>query len=171
MKRRLLNLLTAMSLLLCVAVVVVWVRSYWVGDALLWGEVSGSPVSVAGVSTSSGVVAVGRGSVDADYFRGRRSLHHLHYVRHPAAGRSSALGRGLFGKLGFGMIRRPYSTDVFIVLLPMWLVAVLTALPPLAFYFRHRRQIPGLCPACGYDLRATPGKCPECGRGSVAAAA
>src|SRR5688572_3907797 len=32
MKRRLLNLLTALSLLLCVAVVALWVRSYWVKD-------------------------------------------------------------------------------------------------------------------------------------------
>ena len=36
MKRRLLNLLTILSLLLCVAAVALWIRSYWAGDELQW---------------------------------------------------------------------------------------------------------------------------------------
>jgi predicted Zn-ribbon and HTH transcriptional regulator len=49
----------------------------------------------------------------------------------------------------------------------------LTQVLPAVLVFRRARKAfaedrerlvkSGLCPACGYDLRATPGRCPECG--------
>jgi hypothetical protein len=52
---------------------------------------------------------------------------------------------------------------------PHWMLLVAGSL--FAFWFKRRhnralrceRAAGGLCPKCGYDLRATPGKCPECG--------
>ncbi len=53
------------------------------------------------------------------------------------------------------------------IAVPYWSLAVLTAiLPSLTFgrTLRRRRAIAaGLCPICGYDLRASPERCPECG--------
>lgn len=54
------------------------------------------------------------------------------------------------------------------VVFPLWLIPAGVLIPlvlagVLGAMRRRRRVRRGLCPACGYDLRATPGKCPECG--------
>jgi hypothetical protein len=50
----------------------------------------------------------------------------------------------------------------------VWGASALSALGVLIVAHRlsraAKRSRRGLCPACGYDLRATPERCPECGR-------
>ena len=71
---------------------------------------------------------------------------------------------------GFVVAREFSSPGSAALVAPYWVVPL--AFAPLAVcaiidmrrrVTRRRRVRLGLCPACGYDLRASPGRCPECG--------
>jgi hypothetical protein len=67
------------------------------------------------------------------------------------------------GWYGPGTFLRSYRISYFLVLIP---AAVLPAAWLTRFAVRRWRYGlfgPGLCRACGYDLRASPESCPECG--------
>ncbi|HYE21601.1 MAG TPA: hypothetical protein VEA69_24360 [Tepidisphaeraceae bacterium] len=160
--RWLLNAATAGSLLLCLAVGAVWVRSYWYITSL-------DHVARPGVVHS---YAAFRGYLvrsECNYFRNDYALGwHLTDVADnlpaiPDRWLSRFPGTRYGGKPG---------VSAYVGISLAYPTAALAALPmgrEFLFWRRRRRRVPaGCCPACRYDLRATPGRCPECGRGSAA---
>lgn len=78
------------------------------------------------------------------------------------------------GSNGFWLIRckQPgaagMTASYWAVGAPAWFIASIGAVSPVIWLSRGAKRKftrrSGICPDCGYDLRATPGRCPECGR-------
>ena len=166
MRRKLFQIAAAGSVLVCLAAVVLWVRSYWISD---WVAVihrhAPMRTSSAGAVTWSGSfgVYIYLGT-QSDYSDPRDTL--LQYYPQPA----DAVIIFPFNPstrlwLGFGGGLSPRGNIQCIA--PGWIVVLLSgaaaALSLRLSRHRHRADRAGLCPTCGYDLRATPERCPECG--------
>ncbi len=174
MRRRLFNLAAAVSLVLCVAVVVLWVRSYGPGDKvrLILDPVLGSGNDLVVASSGGRIYALHswRGS---DYAGLNASLTYSQGTWQVPLF-ASMLTRGS-SFLGFDWhLHRTApapsdsrtNTPLRVLIVPHAAAVLLFAIGPLFLWYCRRivrRRQPGLCPICGYDLRATPERCPECG--------
>ena len=169
MRRKLFNLAAAASLVLSLAVVALWVRGFsmpegvehnrrWIENGqLLWQVIS---FHSSERSLFFGVLFQHRAANNADRGWEWRLFGYHRPLKRPS--------EDSFWQRRFGVSWAHYpSGSVFIVAVPHLLLAVaLLALPIVVARREWRRRLAvkrGLCPACGYDLRATPDRCPECG--------
>ena len=167
MRRRLLNFLTVLSLLLCIGSVGLFLRSLFIDDRASVATYRPEPTSYRVVqwtldSRAGGVsVSGGRG------FTRRPEGGHSYG---PQVVRSSEAywdGVNLRECFRFKYERSDGGSIEYWhrIAFPIWVLTLLFgALPTVRLYRRLRpKHPPGHCPTCGYDLRATPGRCPECG--------
>ena len=184
--RRLLNFLTALSLLLCVAAAALWIRSFWVADLLtdffyrprgdhllrVWplvrSERGGVSFRVKTSHCAGPAMPYPSDRRQADPAR-RYPVFQPLPANYPAGvpGRVRHWRREGAG-FQFAHIDYEGDTDTNVTMphatwLVLFLVVPAARLRRLMSDRAAARAGLALCPACGYDLRATPGRCPECG--------
>jgi hypothetical protein len=173
--RWLFDWIAVLSLLLCAATFFFWFRGLEINDSCYWV----APARSFQMSVDSGNGKIALGFVDvASGTEHLGSAPGFHYERSKPVNLYS-LGWPIdFNWQGLGFLVRsfrslltspsgkPWVTRWSFVAFPCWFVLTLLAILPTVWVIRYRRTVQGhgLCPTCGYDLRATPDRCPECGR-------
>jgi hypothetical protein len=162
-RRRLLPGVAVLSLVLFLGTAALWVRSCWRRDQI---------VLYARYYAGTVPHAISFGMADRPYFTDAR-LYESFIPRRPQTGSYFLLvihsrDHEFVRFLGFAYsyyVQRSGMPCIFVDFeIPLWFPLVITSLPPIFWILNRRRLLePGLCLACGYDLRATPDRCPECG--------
>ena len=189
MKRRLFNILSALSLVLCLTAGGLWVSNskqrvwrMWTGkDSACFLVFSSGQIRLS----EQGIIPVNPslyGTVDCGTY-GLLTITSLH-MPHGSLGlmQVSIPFTPEHAFAGFEMtsnasparsptstsnFRPPFSLQWRALAVPFWFCMLLTAVLPVVWVERKRRvcrcRAMGICLTCGYDLRASKDRCPECG--------
>jgi hypothetical protein len=172
MKRRLFAIVAPVSLLLCIGVLAMWLRSEHRSD--MWSRQSGDAVDMVWSNKSR----IGFGRLTDAPFRFEEPWHWTFVPAETPPPRQP----GFFGAMGFGSIDRlqvffpktiaprltPFQVRQRDWWMPYWFIEFVLVLLPLMWalrwYKERHRHKPGFCSTCGYNLTGNvSGICPECG--------
>jgi hypothetical protein len=173
----------AVSLLMCAATVVMWVRSYWVADTLhlvRYGiDVPGDHGDVSDwYSAISARGAIRLELSEEDDGNGASTPRSARLIYDSDAARFAAgdVEHGAFGskqwkRFGFATGSEHYlgahaGSDLSYVVMPYWPFVLVAAIGSVPIVVRVKRRRPerGRCIRCSYDLTGNvSGTCPECG--------
>ena len=171
---RLFKLCSAVSLVLCAAACVLWLRSHFVRDAWAATHPSGS----RRVTSNAGRLTFVQTTIENNPVP--LTPQPLTWRRSPPQGGPSRLPmQWAWDAFRFSWNTRrqdaiasngPVRTTTRELSIPHWVPAFLAGLMPVVWLRRtykdrrlaafSRRRV---CPHCRYDLRASPDRCPECG--------
>ena len=165
-KRRLFSLLSAVSLLLCAAVLLRWNQTRRNAEWLFGISTGGDTYLAAWQMRSIGSNVFFGTAVSLSWGGGYRDGNYIqHYslagIRFSKATESApAYGSSTEDRTG------DPGLEFYDLTMPLWLLMGALLVLPLWWTgarCRRRSSPPGLCQTCGYDLRASPDRCPECG--------
>ncbi len=169
MKRKLFNLAAALSLVLFVAVCVLWVRSYWVAEGVGWH----GRFHECGLGWSRGTICFTRSDAffGVHWEDGLGFRYEWDRAWDMGGWKLLATARIYWHWAGFShayLVPGQLVSRLWTV--PIWSVVAGALVLPARWVMLHRgrwrrqeRRSLGLCPTCAYDLRASPERCPECG--------
>jgi hypothetical protein len=194
MRRILFHGLAGLSLLLWLAVCVLWVRGFWVSDVFVVGHQGERGDEVVGQvlylnSDCSQLCIMWRIQRDPSTPELRvllraRSAYSFGHSAEPTRPFTLLPGdreESIWNRIGFAyqdsddLVPNPpagYFDRWWMA--PFWFLLMVLAVCPavvmvgIARRRRIRRRVRlGLCANCGFDLRATPDRCPECGESAA----
>lgn len=178
MTRRLLSVLSALSLVLCLASVVLWAMTAFKPLVLSWGDAQ---------AATGYVLAVRGGLIEFQRHWGVKPLP-LGVMSYTGGDVSGLNQLGLFYtrsatiykdvNANYAILPGRYGNHIQFGFALFWPILLGLPLSVRAAWRlvtgatrRDRRTRLGLCPSCAYDLRATPDRCPECGAAVARSAA
>jgi hypothetical protein len=178
MRRRMLNMMSVVSLVVFVAITGMWIRSCFVADRYIWDAESpfvGGRYHLRGLQIAGGLLQYAKEESGYPFF-----LVTVHgYSAIPLSEKHGTtldppwhLGPTASGSDWLVVRYEKNFGERTVVSFPLWAPAIVFAILPILQKSRRRRRrqrrVRGLCARCGYDLRATPERCPECGTPAVA---